>query len=96
MRFWWDKGDRNRGIPWAAWKRLQFSKKNGGLGFKDLQKFNDALLAKQAWRLLKHPNTLFARLMKARYYKDTSILDGKHRANESYGWSSIVTGLTLL
>ncbi|CAA7028978.1 unnamed protein product [Microthlaspi erraticum] len=96
MRFWWDKGDRNKGIPWVAWKRLQFSKKDGGLGFRDLPRFNDALLAKQAWRLLKHPDTPFARLMKARYYKDTSILEAKHRINESYGWSSIVTGLTLL
>lgn len=38
----------------------------------------------------------FARLMKARYYKDSSILYAKHRKNQSYGWSSILTGPDLI
>lgn len=96
MNYWWEKGSKNRGIPWIAWKRLQYSKKEGGLGFRDLAKFNDALLAKQAWRMIQNPNSLFARLMKARYFKDDTVLDAKERAYQSYGWASMLTGLALI
>lgn len=65
MNFWWEKNSKQRGIPWIAWKKLQYSKKEGGLGFRDLAKFNDALLAKQAWRIIQHPHSLFAKIMKA-------------------------------
>jgi len=40
--FWWEKNSQQKGLPWVAWKKLQFSKKEGGLGFRDLAKFNDA------------------------------------------------------
>ena len=96
MNFWWEKASNQRGIPWVAWKRLQYSKKEGGLGFRDLAKFNDALLAKQAWRLIQYPNSLFARVMKARYFKDVSILDAKVRKQQSYGWASLLDGIALL
>lgn len=96
MNFWWEKTSNRRGIPWVAWKRLQYSKKEGGLGFRDLAKFNDALLAKQAWRIIQHPNSLFARLMKARYFNGESILDAKEKRLQSYGWSSLLSGIALL
>lgn len=96
MNFWWEKKAKQRGIPWIAWNRLQYSKKEGGLGFKDLAKFNDALLAKQAWRIIQYPNSLFARIMKARYFKDESLLDAKPRNYQSYGWSSLLAGLDVI
>ncbi|XP_024004501.1 uncharacterized protein LOC112081884 [Eutrema salsugineum] len=49
-----------------------------------------------AWRLLKFPDTLFARLFKAKYFRDTSILYAKPQKNQSFGWSSILVGLDLI
>ena len=35
-----------------------------GLGFKDLEAFNKALLGKQVWRLLTKPNLLVSKVLK--------------------------------
>lgn len=39
-----------------------------GMGFKDLIHFNDALLAKQAWRHLNDTNSPFYKVFKVRFF----------------------------
>jgi hypothetical protein len=71
-------------------------KDKGGMGFHDLQKFNQALLARQAWRLLVRPDSLCARIMKAKYYPNGTLLDTSFPQVVSPCWRSIKHGLELL
>jgi hypothetical protein len=55
-------------INWTGSENLIKSKSQGGMGFRDLRPFNQALLARQPWRLLAYPDSLCARILKAKYY----------------------------
>lgn len=70
--------------------------RKGGLGFRDLQNFNRALLAKQAWRILTNPTSLLARMYKGNYHFSLSFIDSTCGKNVSYGWRSIQAGKELL
>lgn len=72
------------------------SKQRGGLGFRDLECFNLAILAKQAWRLLHYPDSLAAQIMKEKYYPRQDFLNANLGARTSYAWRSIYNYQTLL
>jgi hypothetical protein len=63
-----------------------------GLGFRDMELFNLALLTRQAWRLLTSPNTLSARILKAIYYPNEDILSAELGSRPSKIWRAISEG----
>lgn len=65
------------------------SKLHGGLGFRDLEIFNPALLAKQGWRLLQAPDSLVARIMREKYFPAGDFLHAQLGRRLSYAWRSI-------
>jgi hypothetical protein len=71
-------------------------KDKGGIGFRDLQKFNQALLARQAWRLIERPDSLCVRIIKSKYYPNGELLDTSFPQACSASWRGIIYGLELL
>ncbi|XP_075659081.1 putative mitochondrial protein AtMg00310 [Castanea sativa] len=92
-RFWWGQRDQESKIAWVSWQKLCKSKLEGGIGFRNLQAFNLAMLAKQGWRPLSNPYSLIARIYKARYYPHGDVLNSKPQCNPSYAWRSIFQAL---
>ncbi|XP_074318065.1 uncharacterized protein LOC141654850 [Silene latifolia] len=88
-RFWWGHEEGKRGISWVAWKKLCQPKGMGGMGFRDFKLFNLALLSKQAWRLTTETDSLWARVMKARYYPNAEFLSASLGHHPSYTWRGI-------
>ncbi|XP_019082589.1 PREDICTED: uncharacterized protein LOC109125423 [Camelina sativa] len=68
----------------------------GGLGFRNVDDFNTAFLAKQLWRLIEVPDSLFARVFKGRYYRNSNPMDPIRSYSPSYGWRSIVSARSLV
>jgi hypothetical protein len=94
--FWWGQQGKEGGIKWMKWEHMSNSKASGGMGFRDFACFNKALFAKQSWRLWNNPASLVARLMKAKYYSETSILEAKIGQRPSFVWRSILSSCDLL
>ena len=95
-RFWWDGPDGKRKMCWVAWDTLTRPKAKGGLGLRDIQLFNQALLAKVAWRILTVPNCLLSRILLGKYCHNKSFLEVYVPSVCSHGWRSILHGLELL
>ncbi|XP_016647055.1 PREDICTED: uncharacterized protein LOC107880293 [Prunus mume] len=88
-KYWWGETEDKRKIHWMSWNRLCKPKREGGMGFRNLYAFNMALLAKQDWRIYHQPHSLLARVLKARYHKDYSILEASEGHAPSYIWRSL-------
>jgi hypothetical protein len=95
-RFWWGAADGQRKVHWVGWDRMCESKRDGGMGFRNYEVFNQALLAKQAWRMAINPDSLCSRVLQARYFKNGDFLNAKCPKRASYTWRSILHGRELL
>ncbi|XP_024195789.1 uncharacterized mitochondrial protein AtMg00310-like [Rosa chinensis] len=90
--FWWGYTDTKSKIHWNAWPKLCEAKSKGGIGFREFNTFNKALLAKQCWRILKNPNALWVKVLKGRYFPNSSFLSAKNGRRPSWGWNSLIAG----
>jgi hypothetical protein len=94
--FWWGSNEGKRKVPWISWDRMCTPKRRGGMGFRNFYAFNQALLAKQAWRIVTNPASLCARVLRARYFKDGNFLAANCPGGASITWRSILHGRSLL
>ncbi|XP_021811156.1 uncharacterized protein LOC110754404 [Prunus avium] len=92
VRFWWANQENDHKIHWRSWEKLGMRKENGGLGFRDLLDFNLALLGKQCWRLINNPDSLWARILKARYFPNGDSWNAEVGHRTSWAWASLIEG----
>lgn len=91
-KFWWGSKNGEKKVAWVSWSEMAQPKHMGGLGFRDIELFNLAMLAKQAWRLLQDENSLIAKILKAVYYPNTDFLEAGLGSTLSQVWREIVEG----
>jgi hypothetical protein len=82
-----------RKIHWIAWDKLLLPKAYGGMEFRDLRLFNQALLARQAWRLLQYPKNLCTQLLRAKCYPRGNLMDTAFPMDALPTWRTIEHGL---
>ena len=71
---------------------MTMAKNLGRVGFKDLEVFKKALIAKQCWRLMVEPYALWARVLKKVYFHNEDFLKAKKCGRVSWTWSNLLMG----
>jgi hypothetical protein len=68
--FWWGDIEEQNRMHWFTRWRMCIPKKMGGMGFRDPNSFNVAMVVKQVWRLINRPDSLCAQVLRAKYYSN--------------------------
>lgn len=75
---------------------IHLPKGMGGLGIRQINVFNQALLVKNAWRIFHHPQLLISRLMRARYPALSLAGSTSSVSMPSRGFQSLQLGFEVL
>ncbi|KAL9661955.1 hypothetical protein QQ045_026783 [Rhodiola kirilowii] len=95
LKFWWHS-PKNKGIHWLKAADFYKEKGLGGIGFRDLEQMNLALLAKQGRRLMITPNLLVSKVFKARYFPSSELINASRGNRPSFAWRGIFEALDII
>ena len=83
-------GDKDyKKIPWVKWETICLPKEEGGLGIKEISKFNEALLGKWIWDLASDQQQLWARIIKSKYGGWEELQSSRDRRGCSHWWRDL-------
>ena len=98
-KFWWTgvqyNNNNSKPLCLRAWHDICTPIHEGGLGIRDLHVVNLSLIAMSIWRVLKEPDSLVARVLRAKYFPCNSIWRANKSLPKSAFWSSILHVLPL-
>ncbi len=61
----------------------------GVWGFRKVEWFNQAMLAKMGWRLIQNERSLVYSVLKAKYFKEGTFMQAIVKPGALYTWRSI-------
>lgn len=76
----------------VSWDSRSMPKYTRGLGFRDFEIFNLAILARRAWRVLENPSSLSARILEAVYFPEGEFLSAELGGHLSQIWRGTIEG----
>ncbi|XP_026451554.1 uncharacterized protein LOC113351853 [Papaver somniferum] len=94
--FFWGKSLKNpKGYYPKVWTAVCKPKDMGGLGFKNMELFNSAMITKIGWRLERDKDSLWYQLMDAKHLIGRNVLnmDTKSKDDDSWIWKDILEGI---
>ncbi|XP_072064253.1 uncharacterized protein [Arachis hypogaea] len=87
-----DLGQATRkGLPLVKWEVTITPKKAGGLGIRDTSCANMALLGKLVWDCLNNSEKLWVQVLKHKYLRNQSGMNGNSRNSSSATWKNIIS-----
>lgn len=75
--FWWGKHTNSKGIYIKSFDFLCKPIDQGGLGFKEDNKVNQAMISRISWRLVSNPDNLWDQILKRKYFKKQELFNPK-------------------
>ncbi|XP_042978923.1 uncharacterized mitochondrial protein AtMg00310-like [Carya illinoinensis] len=66
------------------------------MGFRDIDVFNKAMLAKQGWMLQTKCDSLVAKIFKEKYFQNCQFIDAKIGYKPSFMWRSLLAAQDLV
>ncbi len=79
-----------------AWASLCKPRSQGGLGFKQFEHFNEAMLAKLAWWVLSDRDSFYMKVLKAKYKVGNNWLRCRTTKVASFVWKGLENSRVLL
>lgn len=81
----------------VAWENVTKPKKEGGLGIRSMRQSNSAFMAKLGWRVLSEPQSLWSRVLRAKYCDNRCDIDMfKDKTNASNAWRGILSSVDVI
>jgi hypothetical protein len=87
--FFWASSRNKKKVYWVSWKRICKPKCKGGLGIKNLTKFNISLMCKWWWKLEDDVGP-WQDFMWKKYCRNSGIYTASHKQKDSALWSDML------
>ncbi|XP_057424037.1 uncharacterized protein LOC130717711 [Lotus japonicus] len=88
--FLWGGAEGHKKLAWIKWDVVCKPKEMGGLGIKNWNVFNKALLGKWRWRLMHEQNSLWGNVLRAKYTIPNLGDTVERRGKASEWWKDIL------